>query len=56
MVERRGFTLVALSAYWVRGRAKLKIGVARGKKAHDKRASVKERDWKRDQARILKSG
>ncbi|HKJ50316.1 MAG TPA: SsrA-binding protein, partial [Gammaproteobacteria bacterium] len=46
---------VALSAYWVRGRAKLKLGIARGKKAHDKRASVKERDWKRDQARIMKS-
>lgn len=54
MVERKGFTLVALSAYWVRGKAKLKIGVAKGKKSHDKRASIKERDWKRDQARILK--
>ena len=56
MVERKGFTLVALSAYWVRGRAKLKIGVAKGKKSHDKRASLKDRDWKRDQARILKPG
>jgi SsrA-binding protein len=56
MVERKGFTLVALAAYWVRGKAKLKIGVAKGKKSHDKRASVKERDWKRDQARILKPG
>ncbi len=55
LVERKGYTLVALSAYWNRGRAKLKIGIARGKKAHDKRASVKDRDWKRDQARILKS-
>ncbi len=55
MVERKGYTLVALSAYWSRGRAKLKIGIARGKKSHDKRASLKERDWKRDQARILKS-
>ena len=55
MVERRGYTLVALSAYWSRGRAKLKLGLARGKKSHDKRASVKDRDWKRDQARILKS-
>ena len=54
MVERKGYTLVALSAYWVRGRAKLKIGIAKGKKAHDKRASLKERDWKRDKARILK--
>ena len=55
MVERKGYTLVALSAYWSRGRAKLKLGLGKGKKAHDKRASVKERDWKRDQARILKS-
>ena len=55
LVERKGYTLIALSAYWSRGRAKLKLGIARGKKAHDKRASVKERDWKRDQARILKS-
>ena len=55
MVERKGYTLVALSAYWIRGRAKMKLGIARGKKAHDKRATVKERDWKRDQARILKS-
>ena len=56
MVERKGFTLVALSAYWSRGRAKLKIGLGKGKKSHDKRATVKDRDWKRDQARILKSG
>ncbi len=55
MVERKGYTLVALSAYWSRGRAKLKIGLARGKKTHDKRASVKDRDWKRDQGRLLKS-
>jgi SsrA-binding protein len=55
LVDRKGYTLVALSAYWVRGRAKLKLGIARGKKAHDKRATVKDRDWKRDQARILKS-
>ncbi len=55
MVERKGYTLIALSAYWSRGRAKLKLGLGKGKKAHDKRASVKERDWKRDQARILKS-
>lgn len=55
MVERKGYTLIALSAYWIRGRAKLKIGIAKGKKYHDKRATSKERDWKRDQARMLKS-
>lgn len=54
MVERKGMTLIALAAYWSRGRAKLKLGIAKGKKAHDKRASIKDRDWKRDKARILK--
>jgi len=53
-VERSGYTLVPLDLYWIRGRAKLKIGLAKGKKQHDKRASIKDRDWKRDQQRILK--
>ena len=55
-VERKGYTLIALSAYWSRGRAKISIGLAKGKKLHDKRASQKERDWSRDKARILKKG
>ena len=55
-VERKGYTLIALSAYWSRGRAKLSIGVAKGKKLHDKRATQKERDWSRDKARIMKRG
>ena len=55
-VERAGYTLAPLSLYWVRGRAKLKVGLAKGKKQHDKRASIKERDWKRDQQRLLKGG
>ena len=55
-VERAGYTLVPLDLYWMRGRAKLKIGLARGKKQHDKRASIKERDWKREQQRLLKGG
>ena len=54
MVDRRGYTLIALSAYWSRGRAKLKIGIAKGKKHHDKRATEKNRDWQRDKARLLK--
>ncbi|MCZ6471034.1 MAG: SsrA-binding protein SmpB [Gammaproteobacteria bacterium] len=54
LVDRRGYTLVALSAYWSRGRAKIKIGLGKGKKHHDKRASEKDRDWQRDKARILK--
>ncbi len=55
-VERAGYTLAPLSLYWIRGRAKLKIGLAKGKKQHDKRASIKDRDWKREQQRILKGG
>jgi SsrA-binding protein len=53
-VERKGYTLVALSLYWSKGRAKLDVGLAKGKKQHDKRASDKDRDWQRQQARILK--
>ncbi len=55
-VERGGYTLAPLTLYWSRGRAKLKIGLAKGKKQHDKRASIKERDWKREQQRVLKNG
>jgi SsrA-binding protein len=54
--ERKGYTIVPVNLYWSRGRAKLKIALAKGKKQHDKRASIKERDWKRDQSRILKGG
>jgi SsrA-binding protein len=53
-VERKGYTLVPLSLYWQRGRAKLKLGLAKGKKQHDKRAAEKDRDWQRQKARILK--
>ena len=55
-VERKGYTLVPLALYWKRGRVKLDVGLARGKKSHDKRAADKERDWKRDKARIMKHG
>lgn len=55
-VERKGYTIVPLSMYWVRGRAKIKIGLAKGKKLHDKRAVSKDRDWQRDKARIMKHG
>jgi SsrA-binding protein len=54
-VERKGYTLVPLSLYWSKGRAKLKLGLGKGKKQHDKRADAKDRDWKRQQARILKN-
>ena len=54
-VERKGFTLVATAMYWKKGRAKLEIALAKGKKEHDKRASEKDRDWNREKARMLKS-
>ena len=53
-VERKGYTLVPLSLYWKSGRVKLEIGLARGKKQHDKRAADKQRDWQREKQRILK--
>ena len=55
-VARQGLTLVPLSLYFnSRGRAKVELALARGKKVHDKRDTVKERDWKREQARLLRS-
>lgn len=53
-VERRGYTLVPLALYWSKGRAKLEIGLAKGKKLHDKRATEKERDWQREKQRLFK--
>ncbi|MBT9290072.1 SsrA-binding protein SmpB [Prosthecodimorpha staleyi] len=54
-VEREGMTLVPLEIYFnEKGRAKVKLAIGRGKKAHDKRESEKERDWKREQGRLLK--
>lgn len=53
-VERKGYTLVPLNLHWARGRAKLDIGLAKGKKERDKRATVKDRDWQRQKSRILK--
>lgn len=54
-VERKGYTLVPLVLYWQRGRVKLALGLGRGKKQHDKRATTKERDWQRQKARIMKA-
>ena len=54
-VMRQGMTLVPLSVYFnSRGRAKVELALAKGKKAHDKRESIKERDWKRDKQRLMK--
>ena len=53
-VERQGYALVPVSLYWSRGRAKLRLALAKGKKQHDKRATIKEREWSRDKQRLLK--
>ena len=54
-VAREGMTLVPLTVYFnSQGRAKVELALAKGKKAHDKRETIKERDWKREQGRILR--
>jgi SsrA-binding protein len=54
-VAREGMTLVPLSVYFnARGRAKVELALAKGRKAHDKREAIKERDWKREAARVLR--
>ena len=55
-VERKGFALIPTALYWKGGRAKLEIGIARGKKTHDKRETEKQRDWQRQKARLLRRG
>ena len=52
--ERRGYTVVPLQLYWKRGRAKLEIGVAKGKRKHDKREDEKEKDWERQRQRLMR--
>lgn len=53
-VDRKGYTIAPLELYWKNGRAKLRIGLAKGKQDHDKRATEKNRDWQRDKARIMR--
>ena len=53
-IERKGFTVVPTALYFKRGKVKLEIALAEGKKSHDKRATIKERDWQRDKQRILR--
>lgn len=53
-VERKGYTVVPTAMYWKKGRAKVELALARGKKEHDKRSAEKDRDWQRDKARIMK--
>jgi SsrA-binding protein len=54
LTERSGYTLVPTAMYWKRGKAKLEIGLARGKKQYDKRESEKDRDWEREKERLFK--
>ena len=53
-VERKGYTLIPTAMYWSRGKVKVEIGLAKGKKQHDKRKAEKERDWDREKGRIMK--
>lgn len=54
-VERAGYTLVPLDMHYSRGRIKLEIGLAKGKKQHDKREAEKEREWKREKDQVMKT-
>jgi SsrA-binding protein len=53
-VERKGYSILPLSLYWKNNRVKIEIGIGKGKKLHDKRATEKEKDWNRDKQRVLK--
>jgi SsrA-binding protein len=55
-VERAGYTLVPLDLHYSRGRVKLAVGLAKGKRQYDKRASEREREWQREKQRVLKDG
>lgn len=55
-VERKGYTLVPVKLYWKKSRVKLEIALAQGKKLHDKRATLKERDWQREKQVLMKRG
>lgn len=54
-VERAGYTLMPLDLHFQRGRVKVEIGLAKGKKQHDKRDAEKERDWNREKARLMRT-
>lgn len=53
-VEQKGYTLVPLNLHYAKGRVKLDVGLAKGKKQHDKRAAEKDRDWQREQQQLLR--
>ena len=54
-VERAGYTLVPLNLHYTKGRVKLDVGLAKGKKQYDKRATIKEREWAREQQRLIRN-
>jgi SsrA-binding protein len=54
-VEQRGYTLVPLDLHYTKGRVKMSIGLAKGKKQHDKRDAEKDREWQREQQRLLRA-
>lgn len=53
--ERAGYTLMPLDLHYSRGRIKLTVGLAKGKKQHDKRAAEKEREWQREKQRLVRT-
>lgn len=53
-VEREGYTIIPLSLYWKGNKIKIKIALAKGKKTHDKRETIKNREWERDKSRVMK--
>jgi SsrA-binding protein len=54
-VERAGYALIPLNLHYTKGRIKLEVGLARGKKQHDKRDTEKKREWEREKARLMRS-
>jgi SsrA-binding protein len=54
-VDRKGYTVVPTAMYWSKGKAKLEIGLAKGKKEHDKRKVMKDREWEREKGRLMKA-
>jgi len=55
-VDRKGKTVIPTAMYWSRGKVKVEIGIATGKRRHDKRKTEKDRDWERQKSRIMKRG
>ncbi len=53
-IKREGYTAVALSIYWKNAWCKVKVGIAKGKKEHDKRNTIRDREWKKDKSRMMK--